>query len=175
MLMKRAKLRPSKLVLYTDNFSYDPVWAQIFQFNLRRLGIDVEIKVFPRAAYSDATGTRGAPFDVAVAGGWIADYADGVGFFQPLLNGDNLLKTGNTNIAYFDRRKYNREIEHIEGLSGESRRRAWANLDVEMMREDPPWVPVMDLTQSDFVSKSFGCYIFQPVVATPDFAAACKK
>lgn len=174
-LLKKAKVRPLKLVVYTDNFSYHSAWAQIFQFNMRRLGIDVEIKVFPRAAYSDAVGTRGAPFDVAVAGGWIPDYADPITIFGPLLDGHNIAQTGNTNIAYFDRPKYNREIQRIEGLTGTARRRAWSDLDVEMMRDDPPWAPVLNLTATDFVSESFGCYVFQPVVATPDLAAACKK
>jgi ABC-type oligopeptide transport system substrate-binding subunit len=174
-LLKKAKLKPDTLVLYTNNFGYGPAWAQIFQSNLRRLGIDVEIKVFPRSTYFPLIGTRGAPFDVAVGGGWIPDYADPVTIFGPLLDGHNLTKSGNTNTAYFDRPKYNREIERIERLSGQPRRKAWADLDVEMMRDDPPWAPVMDLTTKDFISKTLGCYVFQPVIAAPDLAAACKK
>jgi peptide/nickel transport system substrate-binding protein len=173
-LVKKAKFKPQQLVLYTDNLGYDPSWAQIFQFNLRRLGIDVEIKVFPRATYFGLIGTRGAAFDVAV-GAWNPDYADGITIFGPLLDGRNLAKSGNTNTAYFDRPKYNRAIERIERLTGTTRRRAWADLDVEMMRDDPPWAPVMDLTEEDFVSKSFGCYVFEPVIGVPDLAAACKK
>lgn len=174
-LLKKAKIKPQQLVLYTDNFAYGPSWAQIFQFNLRRLGIDVQIKVFPRASYFGLIGTRGEPFDVALGGGWNADYADAVTIFGPLLDGHNLTKSGNSNSAYFDRPKYNREIKRIERLTGGTRRRAWADLDVEMMRDDPPWAPVMDVTEEDFVSKSFGCYVFQPVLGLPDFAAACKK
>jgi hypothetical protein len=32
-----------------------------------------------------------------------------------------------------------------------------ANLDIEMMRDDPPWAPVMDLSDEDLISRSFGC------------------
>jgi peptide/nickel transport system substrate-binding protein len=174
-LLRKAKLKPKTLVLYTDSFAYGPSWAQIFQLNLRRLGIEVEIKVFPRATYGSMVGTRGAPFDVAVGGGWISDYADAATIFGPMLDGHNLTERGNTNIAYFDRPRYNRKIERIARLSGKPRRNAWADLDVEMMREDPPWAPVIDLTANDFISKTFGCYVFQPVLATPDLAAACKK
>jgi ABC-type oligopeptide transport system substrate-binding subunit len=173
-LLKKARLRPAKLVLYTDDFSYNHAWAQIFQFNLRRLGIDTEIKVFPHSAYYDVIGARGAPFDVAI-GGWIPDYADPITVFGPLLGGNHLEPTGNTNVAYFDRPKYNRKIERIERLSGAARRKAWAELDVEMMRNDPPWAPVITFSATSFVSKSFGCYVFQPVIAKPDLAAACKK
>ena len=68
-----------------------------------------------------------------------------------------------------------REIERISRLTGEARRRAWADLDVEMMRNDPPIAPFMNDTERAFVSRSFGCYVYQPVVAKPDIAAACKK
>ena len=41
-----------------------------------------------------------------------------------------------------------------------TRRQAWADLDVEMMRNDPPWAPFANGTELDFISKSFGCYLF---------------
>jgi hypothetical protein len=93
--------------------------------------------------------------------------------FFGTLNG-NLHPTGNQNLAYFDRPKYNRAIARIDRLSGEARAKAWADLDVEMMRDDPPWAPFMNFTQRDFVSRSFGCYVFSPAFG-PDIAAACKK
>ena len=45
---------------------------------------------------------RGAPFDVVTAR-WSVDYADPSTYFDPLLDGNNLTPTGNTNFAYFDR------------------------------------------------------------------------
>jgi hypothetical protein len=60
-------------------------------------------------------------------------------------------------------------------MRGAARRKAWADLDVELMRDDPPLAPVMADARTDFVSRSFGCFLFQPVVARPDLAAACKK
>jgi hypothetical protein len=56
-----------------------------------------------------------------------------------------------------------------------ARRKAWADLDVNMIRDDPPWAPYFNQSLLEFVSKSVGCYVFQPVVATLDIAAACKK
>jgi len=110
-----------------------------------------------------------------VIGGWVTDYADGIAFFSPLLSGASIRETGNTNNAYFDRPRYNREIARINRLTGEARRRAWADLDVEMMRDDPPWASFVNGARRDFVSRSFGCYLFQPVIGRVDIAAACKK
>src|SRR5919197_471484 len=131
-LLAKAGFRPSKLVLYAPTERFFPAWAQIFQFDLKRLGIDVEIKYFPFGVVGERAGVRGAPFDVALQG-WLADYGDGVSFFGPLLDGDNLSRTGNQNYAYFDRPRFNRAIERISRLTGAARRRAWADLDVEMM------------------------------------------
>jgi peptide/nickel transport system substrate-binding protein len=175
-LLAKANFKPQKLVLYTASIGRGPfaTWAQIFQFNLKRLGITVEIKYFSFTELFERVSTRGEPFDVTI-NAFIADYADPITFFGAALNGRNLKQTGNTNLAYFDRPKYNRAIERIDRLSGEPRRKAWADLDVEMMRDDPPWAPFENPAERDFVSKSFGCYVFQPVLGRPDIAAACKR
>jgi ABC-type transport system substrate-binding protein len=172
-LLAKARFKPKTLVLYASNSPFGTKAGQIFQFDLKRLGIDVEVKYFPIVTLFAKMGTRGEPFDVGF-GSFGVDYADPISFFTAL-DGSNLTPTGNLNIAYFDRPRYNRKIERIEQLTGAARRKAWADLDVEMMRDDPPWAPYMNFTQLEFVSKSLGCYVFQPVVGTLDIAAACKK
>jgi ABC-type transport system substrate-binding protein len=175
-LLAHAKFKPKTLVLYSATApTFFSIWAQIFQFNMKRLGIDVKINYFGSGgAMFDHAGIRGAPFDV-MTGRWTADYADPITYFGPLLDGSNITRAGNLDVAYFNEPKYNREIERIDRLSGASRRKAWANLDVDMMRNDPPWAPFLNGTRGDFVSKSFGCYVFQPAIAMFDLSAACKK
>jgi peptide/nickel transport system substrate-binding protein len=173
-LLSKAKVRPQKLVLYSPNDGFFPAWAQILRSNLKRLGIDVVVKYFPFGEVVRRTGIRREPFDMDITA-WSVDYADAITFFGPLLKGDNLRPTGNLNNAHFDRPKYNRKIERIDRMTSEPRRRAWANLDVEMMRDDPPWAPVMNGAQRDFVSKSFGCYLFQPIAGHFALGVACKK
>ena len=83
-------------------------------------------------------------------------------------------KRRGANEARFNRPRYNRAIARIGRLSGEARRRAWAELDANMMRDDPPWAPFVNVARRDFVSKSFGCYFLHPVYRL-DIAATCKK
>lgn len=173
LLLAKARFKPKTLVLYASNSALGVSAAEIFQFDLKRLGIDVQVKYFPVATLFDKEGRRGEPFDIGW-GAWSVDYADPAAFFA-LLDGNNLRPTGNNNIAYFDRPRYNRLIEHIGTLTGTARHKAWADLDVEMMRDDPPWGPYLNFTEVEFVSKSLGCYVFQPVIGTIDIAAACKK
>jgi ABC-type oligopeptide transport system substrate-binding subunit len=168
-----ANARPTKLVLYAANGALAVARAQIFQFNLRRIGIDVNIKYFSGTELLRRTSTRGEAYDVVLQG-WVADYPDGISFFSTI-DGRNIRRTDNTNFAYFDRAHYNRRIAAIDRMRGHARRAAWADLDVELMRNDPPWAPFMNNVRRDFVSKSFGCYVFQPALSRVDLVAACKK
>lgn len=168
-----ANARLTKLVLYSGQSPFFVARAQIFQFNLKRIGIDVDIKYYSSRELLRRTSTRGEPYDVVLQG-WVADYPDGISYFATI-DGTNIRQTGNTNFAYFDRARYNRRIAAIDRLRGHARRLAWANLDVEVMRNDPPWAAFMNSTRRDFVSKSFGCYVFQPALSRVDLVAACKK
>ena len=172
-LVKKARLRPAKLVLYTPDLPATVAEAQIFKRNLRRIGIDVEANYFSRPELFNRISTRGEPYDIARAG-LIGDYPDGIGFFR-YLDGRNIHPKGNGNYAYFNRARYNRRIAAIDRLRGLARRKAWADLDVELMRNDPPWAPIENFVRRDFVSRTFGCYVFQPVISRVDLVAACKK
>jgi peptide/nickel transport system substrate-binding protein len=145
-------------------------------FDLGRLGIDVEVKYFDVGVLVERLGTRGEPFDIAF-NGWAADYADGGGFLEPILNGKDLgpmRSTGNINASYFDDPETNARIEAASRLTGEARRKAWADLDVYLMRDNPPVAPLFHSNTRAFVSKSFGCVFIHPFYGV-DIAAACKK
>jgi ABC-type oligopeptide transport system substrate-binding subunit len=163
-----------KLVLYTANRGAAVVRAQVLQFNLKKLGIDVEVQQFARAVQHDKCGQRGEPFDVCDEG-WIVDYADPVTFFQPLLNGANIHATNNDNVAYFDEPRWNREIEDAARLTGgQQRKDAFEKLDIGISKQAAPWASMSNINQNDLVSKSTGCYLFHPVFLF-DWASACKK
>ena len=174
-LLRKARFKPARLVLYTASLGSFPVRAQIFQFNLRRIGIEVDIRYFSGPTLLERVERRGEPFDV-VLNAWGTDYLDAASFFVPLLDGNRLSSTRrNQNVAYFDRPKYNREIARINRLQGNARRRAWAALDEEMMRNDPPWAPFGHLGTAVFVSEDLGCVTFDPVNTRLNIVAACKK
>jgi ABC-type oligopeptide transport system substrate-binding subunit len=173
-LFAKAKHKPDKLILYALQCGNCARGAETFQYDMQQLGIDVDIEYFSNDTLFAKAGTRGEPFDV-LATMWGADYPDPVTFFEPLLDGTGIRQTGNTNYAYFDRARYNREIQRISGITGEERLAQWADLDAELMRNDPPFAPFANGSQRDFVSKSFGCYVFQPVIGKLDLAAACKR
>ena len=174
--LRQARFQPPKLVLYASNSSTQVTWAQSVAFDLGRLGIDVEVKYFDVGVLVARMETRGEPFDIAF-NGWAADYADGGGFLERILNGRDLGpmgSTGNINASYFDDPETNARIEVASRLTGEARRKAWADLDVYLMRSNPPVAPLLHSNTRAFVSKSFGCFSMHPFYGV-DIAAACKK
>jgi len=170
--LARAKLKPRTLVLYTGNRRLGITLAQVLRFNLNQIGIDLDVKYYDPATGMEKAGTRGEPFDLFFHG-WAVDFADAAGFFQPLL-GPELRPTRNLNFSYYRDRRVSARIEAANRLSGPARRKAWADLNSDLMRNDPPWAPIIHGTSLSFVSRSYGCFVPHPVYSF-DIAAACKK
>ena len=101
--------------------------------------------------------------------GWGVDYADAATFFVPLLGRDGARSGVNLDDARLQRR-----IDAVNRLTGDARRRGWADLDVDLMRDNPPWAPFMHIQSRMLVSASVGCVVLHPVV-TFDITALCKK
>ena len=76
------------LEFYTSNSLTSQLQAQILKFNLKQIGLNVNVHQFARAVQIDKEGTRGEPFDIA-SEDWIAGYADQYDFINVLLSGDN--------------------------------------------------------------------------------------
>jgi peptide/nickel transport system substrate-binding protein len=167
-LLSRARIQPTRLVLYTNNSPSAVAQAEVLDFNLKQIGIELEVKYFDINALAEKVGTPGEPFDL-IHHAWAADYADPAGFFIPLLaHGTG---RGGVNL---DDPLINARIEAANRLTGEARRKAWADLDVDLMRDNPPWVPLYNPNNRSFDSRSVGCVLDHPVYGF-DLAAVCKK
>ncbi len=162
-----------KAVLYTSNRGAAPLQAQIYQFNLKQIGLDVEVDQFARAVQIEKEGTRGAPFDFTTEG-WIADYADPFDFINVLLSGDSLHASNNNNVAYFNDPKYNKAMLAASRLVGNPRYNAYGALDVDITKNAAPWAARATINDQIYVSKRTGCFTFNPTYAV-DLAAVCIK
>jgi ABC-type oligopeptide transport system substrate-binding subunit len=158
---------------YTSNRGASPLQAQIVQFNLKQIGLNVNPHLFARAVQIDKEGTRGEPFDVT-SEGWIADYADPYDFINVLLSGDNLHDSNNNNVAYFNDPKFNKAMRAASLLSGAKRYSTYGNLDVQMMAQNPPWAARNNFNDRILVSNRVGCFTFNSTYSV-DLAALCIK
>jgi ABC-type oligopeptide transport system substrate-binding subunit len=159
--------------LYTSNRGAAPLQAQIYQFNLKQIGLNVNTHLFARAVQIDKEGTRGEAFDVTTEG-WIADYADPYDFINVLLSGDNLHASNNNNIAYFNDPTYNKAMTAASLMAGAARYTAYGNLDVTMMKDNPPWAARSNFNDRVLLSNRVGCFTFNSIYSV-DLAALCIK
>jgi len=136
----------------------------VLAFDLKQIGIDVDVRFFDTVTLAQKAATPGEPFDLLQLG-WGADYADGGGFFI------SLLASAGVNL---DDPRLRRRIDAADRLTGEARRRAFGDLDVDLMRDNPPWAPTFNSNNRAFVSRSTSCVVLHPVYGL-DIAAVCKK
>jgi ABC-type oligopeptide transport system substrate-binding subunit len=158
---------------YTSNRGAAPLQAQIYQFNLKQIGLNVNTHLFARAVQIDKEGTRGEPFDITTEG-WLADYADPYDFINVLLSGDNLHASSNNNVAYFNDPKYNKLMTQASLMSGAARYTAYGNLDVSMMKDNPPWAARANSNDRIFLSSKVGCFTYNSIYQL-NLAALCLK
>ncbi len=162
-----------KAVLWTSNRGAAPLQAQIYQFNLKQIGLDVEVDQFARAVQIEKEGTKGAPFDFTTEA-WVADYADPYDFMNVLLSGDNIHASNNNNVAYFNDPKYNQQMQAASRLAGNPRYNTYGALDVDITKNAAPWAARATINDQIYVSARTGCFTFNPIFAF-DLAAICIK
>jgi peptide/nickel transport system substrate-binding protein len=165
-----------KAVIYTANAGAFATQAQIAQFNLKQIGIDVSIQQFTRSVEHTKCGTKAEQFDLCIEA-WGSDYNDPVTFINPLLNGNNIVETNNNNESYFNNAKVNNQIEQASLLTGPKRYAAFNALDISTTRDFAPQANFLHRNTREFISARMDpkCYVYQPVYQALDYAAACLK
>jgi peptide/nickel transport system substrate-binding protein len=167
-----GNLRGGKGVFYTCNSGPCIPTAEIVQNNLKTIGLDMEIKPFPRAVQFTKTGTRGEPFDMSLEG-WHMDYFDPYDFIF-LLDGSTIRPANNVNFSYFNSPAYNRKIAAAASLVGQARYRAFGTLDIDLAKNAAPLASYITDNTRILVSKSTGCFAYHPVYEL-DIPSICKK
>ena len=174
--LAEGNLRGGKAVLWSSNAGTAPLQAQLIQYNLKQIGIDAEIKLLPRAQqFTNAGNPQTASFDMTVER-WGADYADPYDFLNILLDGKQVTQPQHNNYAYFNVAKYNKEMTAASLLQGPKRGVAYAALDGNMMRSNPPWAPLVNSNDRIFLSSRVGCVTINEISATgPLLNVLCLK
>jgi len=147
--------------------------AQIVQYDLKQIGINVQIEPFSPARDPSRFGE---PFDIADRGcGDIAPYDDPYALLNLPFDGSLIHPgTANTNLSYFNDPRYNKELETASALVGAARDRAYAQLDAELSRDAAPAVPYAVFNHTAFVAARIGCVKMSPIYGA-SFGALCLK
>jgi ABC-type transport system substrate-binding protein len=148
-------------VFYCSNRAPAPQQCQIAQANLRNIGLNMDIKQFPRATQFELTGRRGEPFDLTLEG-WHMDYFDPYDFIF-LVDGTTIRPANNVNFSYFNAASFNRKITRAKTLVGVQRYRAFSALDADLARNGSPLATYGSPNDRHYVSSRVGGYYYHPV------------
>ncbi len=153
-----------------------PPWPQeaaLIKRELKPLGIDVEVKLFPEGVFYQRLGLRpGAPFDLAVIG--FGDGGTDPAELLQIFDGTTIGSPEGSDISYFDNPAYDRELHAIERLSGAKRYLAANRLEYRLERDEAPAAAIATGTSQDFFSARIGCQLYQPVYGI-DLGALCIR
>jgi len=162
------------VTLYTSTTATGQALGQVFKYNLSQIGCNVTVKLFQGFQLYVAAGTKGEPFDAAIAG-WNQDYPDPYDFIDILLNGDNIHDANNNNLAYLNVPALNARMAAANKLSGPARYTAYGKLDIDITKNYAPWAAYDNRNDRQFVAARVGGVVFQPAYATLDLATFFLK
>jgi len=172
--LAKGQTRGGKAVFYTFATSFGPPVAQVVQFNLKQIGVDVEIKTFGRTVQHEKMATRGEPFDIGFEG-WGQDYPDPYNFINVLLDGRRIQSANNQNVAYFNNAGYVAKMERASRLAGKTRYDAYKALDKDLMQNAAPWAPLVNRTTQIFTSDRIAKWVYQEVYSNTNIVSTELK
>ncbi len=150
------------ITLYSGTTVVGQNLAQVLKYNLGQIGCkNVNVKLFQGFQIYIATGTKGEPYDAAIAVGWFADYADPYDFIDILLNGENIHEANNNNLAYLNVPALNKQMAAANALSGDKRYAAYQALDLKAMRDYAPLAVYENRNTREFIASRVGGYLYQ--------------
>jgi ABC-type transport system substrate-binding protein len=153
--------------LWSFYTGFAQAWANIFKANLEQIGCTVQVTLMDRVTQAYMAGIKGADFD-AIINGWGGTEMDPFDFLDVLLNGNNIRQASNVNVSYFDNEHIDSKLAQANPLTGAARYDAYGKLDVEIMTEYAPWVPIDNPNALEFNSARVRGYVLQPSIGKAD-------
>jgi peptide/nickel transport system substrate-binding protein len=163
-LIKEANPSDRNITVWTDNESPNDEAGAYYEGVLNELGFNAKLKTVNADNYYTIIGNESTP-DLDT--GWLSfyeDYPNPNDFFQPLLSGESIAPTSNTNLSRIDDPKLNAKIAKLaEEPLGAKQEAEYAELDKAFM-EQAPMVPYGTNTVSTFVNSEINLdnVIFNP-------------
>jgi peptide/nickel transport system substrate-binding protein len=151
-LIQEANPSDMSVTVWTDTESPHDEAGEYYEDVLRQLGFSTSLRTISADTYPTVVGNASTPdLDTGWAN-WFQDYPHPNDFFQPLLAGESILPTNNSNLARIDDPALNRKIRQLaQEQLGPKQQAEYAQLDREYMGL-APWAPYGTLSVGTFVS-----------------------
>ncbi len=163
-LFKEANPADKDITVWTDDESPNNDAGAYLQDVLSKLGFNAKLKTINADNYFTLIGNESTPdLDIGWSD-WFEDYPNPNNFFQPLLAGESIAPTNNTNFSRTDIPELNEKINRLaEEPLGAEQEAEYAEMDKAFM-EEAVWAPYGTNTTSTFVDSEIDLdkVIFNP-------------
>ena len=173
--LANGNTRGGKAIFYAFSTAPGPAIAQVVQFNLKQIGIDVEIKQFTAPSSTRRSATRGEPFDIGHERlgcglpGPVQLHQRAAG--RPADPGDEQRER----VVLQRRRRTTRRWRPPRGCPATARLTAYGNLDNDIMRNQAPLAPYINTNARIFVSQDSAATTSRRSTRRTNLVAVCKK
>lgn len=165
-LIKEANPSDRNITVWADDEPENAEATAYYQSVLTKLGFNAKLKEINADTYTQVIGNQSTPDLDTGWYDWFEDYPHPNDYFQPLLAGESILPTGNTNFSMTDIPALNAKITSLgEVPLGPKQEAGYAALDKEFM-EQAPWAPYGTRTITTFVSSDID---LDKVIYNPTF------
>jgi ABC-type transport system substrate-binding protein len=142
--------------------------ARIVQTDLAAIGITLDFKALPSAQLYSRLARPGEPWDIAFTN-WFLDFPDPADPINSLVD-----PASSSDFGRFNDPALTRRMRQAATFTGARRTRAYARIDEDLTRDDPPGVAWGNGTVREFFSARVGCQIYQPIYGT-DVGTVCLR
>jgi peptide/nickel transport system substrate-binding protein len=163
-LIKEANPSDMDITVFTDTDTPNDKAGEYMQSVLKELGFNAKLKIVNGSVYFDVIGNQSTPNNDIGWNDWFEDFPHPTDFFDPLLNGENIVKTAGLNTGLYDNPDVNKKIDELSQKPLSETADQYAALDKQIM-EDAPWAPFGTRSLSTFTSDRvlFDNLIWSPV------------
>jgi peptide/nickel transport system substrate-binding protein len=160
-ILSLAKLDSKQVELWHMTFArpYVPEPGRVAEFlkdALGRIGLEVTLRGFDKAAYTQKYKEEGHPM---VLLGWNGDFPDADNFFYPLLHGDAI---GDMNGSFFNDPAFNDAVKRAQSELDPAKRKPLLLAASQRMRVELPIVPLVHVKQMIGLSRKVN-YDMHPI------------
>jgi len=145
--------------------------AQVTESNLRAIGFKVSDDPVPATTYYQNIQTKGTSYDLAMNGGWCADYFDPFDYINVLFDGRSIQAKNNIDWEYFNNAAVNKQMDAAANQFGAARAKAYAKLDQELMSKYAPVVPYVISNDRFYTSARLKNWIYSSYFGEPYYNA----
>jgi ABC-type transport system substrate-binding protein len=153
---------PSPIAYLTIADTGDQQFAEVWQQQLARVGLRVELKLVTYASYLAESGRRRTtPMGRA---GWSADYPDPSNFFEPTLSSSAIEDEGSENKAFFSSPELDQLLARAHAVPDRAERDALYLRAEAIVRDEAPWIPTHTTRSYELWQPWVRGYVAHPVL-----------